>query len=96
MITHRCSYYCQPPIHAVECVTDKEITEWDLKGYFLTRSSVVDVLLVTKAHEADKAFIERAAHGAVFNRQLIPWLCIVHFSHDKNMQIMEGQSDTKV
>lgn len=96
MISHKCSYYCQPPIHAVECVVSKGITEWELKAYFLIRPSVVDVLSVTRVQEVDKAFIERAAHGVAFNGQLISWLCIVHFSDDKNIQIMEQQSDIEV
>lgn len=88
MINHKCSYYCQPPIHAVETATHKRITELELQAYFLSKPFVVDVISIKKPEAVNDDFILRATQYDKTGEYDTPWVVILHISDSMNAKIM--------
>jgi hypothetical protein len=92
--THKCSYYCNPPIHASETLAQTKYTEQDIKEYIESDYNVVEVVDIRQVNEVDEGFINRASQGVPLedNVDYTTWLVTVKVSDTANKVVMESQN----
>ena len=94
MITHKCSYYCNPPIHAEETVAAPDVTEEDMLEHFKMYTVDPDNIYIRRLNEVDDDFYSRAMQDNPIIRSYIPYLVIYRWSDEDNETILKAQNDT--